>query len=55
VRKLFEAETNAQKVFSFTATTTNQLVPIRVFYANRLGPGFFQGGNHTFNAFTSQL
>lgn len=42
VRKLFEAETNAQKTYSFVASVTDVYVPIRVFYANRLGPGYFK-------------
>lgn len=42
ISKLFEAAGNAQKVYSFSTTTDDELVPIRVFYANRLGPGIFK-------------
>lgn len=42
IRKVFQSEVNAQKTYTFTASSTNLLVPIRVFYANRLGPGYFK-------------
>lgn len=42
VRKLFEGERNAQKAYSFVASITDQYVPIRVFYASRLGPDYFK-------------
>ncbi|POS74519.1 hypothetical protein DHEL01_v207086 [Diaporthe helianthi] len=42
ISKLFETETHAQKVYFFSTTTADELVPIRAFYANRLGPGKFK-------------
>lgn len=42
VRKLFESEINAQKTYDFVVTNADEIVPIRVFFANRLGPGYFK-------------
>lgn len=42
LRKLFQSEGNARKNTYYIASTADELVPIRVFYANRLGPGRFR-------------
>ncbi|KAG6356237.1 hypothetical protein INS49_015624 [Diaporthe citri] len=41
LRKLFESDYNKVTTYSITVSETEKYLPIRLYYANRLGPGYF--------------